>query len=89
MKSYWIEHKGKRTFIADYSGFKADADGLRADLEEAIKDVLTKEPFNSWHRLTFQVWLTVSSKCLSGSACGHKNFGSGYFVSDGNFQVCN
>jgi hypothetical protein len=46
MKSYWIEHKSKRTFIADYSGLK-HADCLRADLEEAIKDVLTKEPFNS------------------------------------------
>jgi len=29
------------------------ADGLRAELEEAIKGTLAKEPFNSWHRFTF------------------------------------
>ena len=72
MKSYWIEHKGKWIFCE--SLWIKHANGPHAKLEEAIKGVLIKEPFNSWHRFTFLAWLTVSSKCLSGSACGLKIF---------------
>jgi hypothetical protein len=46
MKSRWIEHKGKRVFIADYSGFGADPVALQAEIEPAI-DTLVQEPLDS------------------------------------------
>jgi hypothetical protein len=46
MKSHWIEHQGKRVFIADYSGFGADLIALRAEIEPAI-DILAHEPLGS------------------------------------------
>lgn len=46
MKSYWAEHKGKRVFIADYSGFGMDANGLRQETDRAM-ETLQKEPPNS------------------------------------------
>ncbi len=46
MKSHWIEHKGKKIFLADYSGFGTDSDGLRAEIEPAI-ELLSQQPLNS------------------------------------------
>jgi len=46
MKSHWMEYKGKRIFIADYSGFGDDVVSLRAEIEEAI-GTLEKEPEGS------------------------------------------
>ena len=46
MKSHWMEYKGKRIFIADYSGFDDDVVALRAEIEQAIS-TLEKEPEGS------------------------------------------
>jgi hypothetical protein len=46
MKSHWIEHKGKKVFIADYSGFGPDSEALRAEIEPAI-EVLAQQPLDS------------------------------------------
>ncbi len=46
MKSHWIEHKGKRVFIAEYSGFGSDSAALRREADEIIA-ALQKEPPNS------------------------------------------
>jgi hypothetical protein len=43
MKSHWMEHKGKRVFIADFSDFGTDTAGLLAETGEALQ-VMTKEP---------------------------------------------
>jgi len=43
MKSYWVEHHGKRVFIAEYSEFDLDAAGLRKEADEIIA-TLEKEP---------------------------------------------
>jgi hypothetical protein len=46
MKSHWIDFKGKRIFIADYSGFGDDSVALREELEQAI-NTLAQEPEGS------------------------------------------
>lgn len=46
MKSHWIEHKGKRIFFADYSGFGTDSEALRQEVEEAVS-VIAAEPEKS------------------------------------------
>jgi hypothetical protein len=46
MKSHWMEYKGKRIFIADYSGFGDDVVALRAEIEQAI-NMLSQEPEGS------------------------------------------
>jgi len=46
MRSKWIEHKGKRIVLADYSGFGADLTGLKAEVEHA-SDLTMKEPLDS------------------------------------------
>ena len=43
MKSHWLEHKGKRIFFADYSGFGRDFEALRLEVEAAV-DTIAKEP---------------------------------------------
>src|SRR5512145_3109206 len=46
MKSHWIEHKGKRVFISDFSNFRDDGAGVRAECL-AIKNELEAEPLRS------------------------------------------
>lgn len=46
MKSHWMDFKGKRIFIAEYSGFGDDSVALRAELEQAI-NTLAQEPAGS------------------------------------------
>jgi hypothetical protein len=46
MKSRWISHKGVRVFIADFSNFKDDGVGVRAESQAIIKE-LEVEPVRS------------------------------------------
>jgi hypothetical protein len=46
MKSKWIEHKGVRIQYADYTGFRGDLKGLKAEVEYASSQTL-REPLNS------------------------------------------
>ena len=46
MKSHWVEHKGKRVFIAEFSGFGMDFTALRKEADDIIA-TLQKEPRNS------------------------------------------
>jgi hypothetical protein len=46
MKSHWVEHKGKRVFIAEYARFGADSAALRRE-GDAIIETLLKEPPDS------------------------------------------
>jgi hypothetical protein len=43
MKSRWVDHKGKRVFIADFSDFGSDTSALLAEAGEVLQ-LLTKEP---------------------------------------------
>jgi hypothetical protein len=47
MKSHWIEHKGKRIFIADFSNFRDDGAGIRAECQ-----AIEIEPMHSVLSLT-------------------------------------
>jgi len=46
VKSHWVEHKGKRVFIADYSEFGVNSFGLNKEAKEII-ETLSKEPADS------------------------------------------
>ncbi len=46
MKSTWLVHKGARIQYADYSGFHANLEGLKAEVEYAGEQTF-KEPFSS------------------------------------------
>ena len=46
MKSHWVDHKGKRVFIAEYAYFGANSAALKRESDEII-DTLTQEPLNS------------------------------------------
>lgn len=46
MKSRWVEHKGKRVFIAECSNFGTDAYALNREAKEII-ETLSQEPVNS------------------------------------------
>jgi hypothetical protein len=46
MKTHWVEHKGKRVMIADYSHFGADTGALEKEAEYIV-ELLHKEPLNS------------------------------------------
>ena len=46
MKSHWVDHKGKRVFIADFSNFHDDGAGVRAEAQAIIKE-LELEPVHS------------------------------------------
>lgn len=39
MKSRWIEHKGKRIFLADYSGLGDDSDALYAEGQYVVQEL--------------------------------------------------
>ena len=44
MKSHWIEHKGKRVFIAEYSNFGSDTASLKQEADEIIETLLKEPP---------------------------------------------
>jgi hypothetical protein len=46
MKSHWVEHKGKRVMIAEYSHFGSDSASLKLEADYTI-EMLHKEPLNS------------------------------------------
>jgi len=46
MKSHWVEYKGKRVLIAEYSNYGTDTAALREEAEYII-ELLQKEPLNS------------------------------------------
>jgi len=46
MKSHWVEHKGKRVMIAEYSHFGSDSAGLKMEADYTL-EMLHNEPFNS------------------------------------------
>ena len=51
MKSKWIEHKGKRIFYVDCTGFGSDSEALRAEAH-AIIELVTQQPENSIRALS-------------------------------------
>jgi hypothetical protein len=46
MKSHWVEHKGKRVFIAEFSNFGMDSVALGKEADEIVA-ALQKEPPHS------------------------------------------
>jgi hypothetical protein len=46
MKSHWVEHQGKRVFIADFSNYRDDGAGIRAECQAIIAE-LEVEPAHS------------------------------------------
>jgi len=46
MKSHWVEHKGKRVFIAEFSNFGTNSAALQKESDEIIA-VLQQEPPDS------------------------------------------
>jgi len=46
MKSKWIEHKGKRIFYQDFTGFFYNTRGVKDELA-AVEQIVTNEPKNS------------------------------------------
>ena len=46
MKSRWLEHKGKRVFIADYSGYGDDSEAVETEALLVLNE-LTKAPGHS------------------------------------------
>jgi hypothetical protein len=46
MKSYWVIHKGKRVFIANFSNFDMDSAALAQECDYIISE-LQKEPLGS------------------------------------------
>jgi hypothetical protein len=39
MKSHWIEHKGKRVLLADYSGLGDDAEAIYAEGQYVVQEL--------------------------------------------------
>ena len=60
MKSKWIEHKGKKIFYLDFSGFGYDVSALEAEMKEA-NPIVCAQPENSTLVIT-DVRGTVASK---------------------------
>lgn len=46
MKSRWIEHRGKRVLLADYSDFGVNAAALQQEID-VLLDLLRQEPLHS------------------------------------------
>ncbi len=44
MKSRWVEHNGKRIFIADFSNFGTDAAALAAECGEIVRELRNEQP---------------------------------------------
>lgn len=47
MKSHWVEHKGKRVFIADFSNYHDDAAGIRTEGQFVIKELESEPPHSA------------------------------------------
>ena len=45
MKSYWVEHKGKRVLIAEYTHFGSDSVGLKEEASHIV-ELIQKERLN-------------------------------------------
>jgi hypothetical protein len=60
VKSHWVEHNGKRVFIADFSGFGTDSSALQEEGDGVVVAV-TKEPVHSVLSISM-VEGTVASK---------------------------
>jgi len=59
MKSRWMEHNGKRVFIADFSHFGDDSTSLKKEANEVIK-ILSKEPPDSTLVISNIDWTTAT-----------------------------
>jgi hypothetical protein len=59
MKSRWIDHKGVKILLADYSGFGGVLDQLKPEVEYA-SELTVREPLNS-------VLSLVDVSCTSGT----------------------
>lgn len=46
MKSHWVEHKGIRVFIADFSNFGDNTEAVQKECDEIVVE-LKKEPLKS------------------------------------------
>ena len=46
MRSYWLTHKGRRVFVADYSGLGDDSEAIYAEGQLVISELI-KEPKDS------------------------------------------
>ena len=44
MKSHWVEHCGKRVFIADFRGFGMDASGLQQECDGILAELTAHPP---------------------------------------------
>ena len=44
MKSHWVEHKGARIFIADFSNYGSDANGVQAEADYIAKALQVEPP---------------------------------------------
>lgn len=44
MKSHWVEHVGKRVFIADFRSFGTDASGLQQECDDILVELSTHPP---------------------------------------------
>ena len=42
MHSHWVDHQGKRVFIADFRGFEMDSAGLQQECNEIIAEMSTQ-----------------------------------------------
>lgn len=52
MKSRWVEHNGKRIFIADFSNYGTDNVALSAECR-SVREMLREEPPGSVRSLTY------------------------------------
>lgn len=59
MKSHWVEHKGKRVFMAEYSDFGMDSAALQQEVTEILAE-LEKQPPNSVMVISNVVGTTAS-----------------------------
>lgn len=59
MKSHWVEHKGIRVFIAEFSNFGNDSASLQKEADEII-ETLSREPPNSVLSISNVTWTTAS-----------------------------
>ncbi len=44
MHSHWIDHAGKRVFIADFRGFEMDSSGLQQECNDIIAELSGQPP---------------------------------------------
>jgi len=61
MKSHWIEHKGKKVFIFDFTNFETDHVAAQMEAEE-VKKELAKFPPNSVRAVTHVTGTVATSQ---------------------------